>query len=321
MTVRSAEIGAFVPLLDRPQALAHVSEYFEPESRVLGELVDYGTHLIPRCWSSSGKTRTDVVVLVVLLKQVVALLDGAHVLITAGAISPAQLQLRAIFEASVYLSWLMRRETDRRARAYYVANLRKHRLWSLRGTKGSAEAKALKADFRQLSLPATEIRQAEVSAALASVESALREPGLRQMNAAFDRRRGRRAYDPDWYAVLFPRKHKASLYTLAKQVGRRAEYRLMYEQGSEMMHSSRMEPHIRQTGSTMHMRTLRDLSELPLVTQLLIGQGIFAYRLILARYRPTEAENFARKYATEWREAFLSKKRVEYRFIDYTLGR
>src|SRR5512146_1365209 len=101
MTIRSAETGAFAPILDRPQALAHVGEHFEPESRALRELVDYGTHLIPRCWSSSAKSRTDVVALVVLLKQVVALLDGAHVLITAGAIGPAQLQLRAIFEASV----------------------------------------------------------------------------------------------------------------------------------------------------------------------------------------------------------------------------
>jgi len=35
--------------------------------------------------------------------------------------------------------------------------------------------------------------------------------------------------------------------------------------------------------------------------------------------RPNEVENFARKYATEWRQAFLSQKKVNYQFVDHTL--
>src|SRR6188508_643668 len=125
MALRKAETGAYSPILDRPEADAHVQQHFSNPVAVLAEMVDYGTHLIPRCWASSDKRLTDVVLLPVLTKQAVGLLDAAQVLLSAGAVNPATLQLRALFEISVYVRWIVRRDTDRRARAYYVANLRR----------------------------------------------------------------------------------------------------------------------------------------------------------------------------------------------------
>ena len=51
---------------------------------------------------------------------------------------------------------------------------------------------------------------------------------------------------------------------------------------------------------------------MPLIVQLLMGQAIRTYRTVLNHYRPHEAQNFAAKYASAWRAAYLSRKRVQY---------
>src|SRR5690606_20226793 len=109
-----------------------------------------------------------------------------------------------------------------------------------RATPGTDEFKVFSKDHRSIrtSNPLAE-HQHTLLEEIENVEARLRTADLRQMNSAFTRRRGRGAYDPEWYAVLFPRQKRPSLYTLAKQVGRRANYRLIYEHGSEIMHSSR----------------------------------------------------------------------------------
>jgi hypothetical protein len=321
MALRNAETGAYPPILDRPEAAAHVQEHFSKSVAVLAEMVDYGTHLIPRCWASSEKRLTDVVLLQVLTKQAIGFLDAAQVLLTSGAVNPATLQLRALFEVSVYVSWILRRDTDRRARAYYVANLRRRLEWAKRAKPGTDEFKTFSRDHRSLRIrnPLKD-RQGDVLEEIANVERRLRKPDFRQMNRAFARRRGNRAYNPDWYAVLFPKKRRPSLYTLAKQVERRAEYRLIYEQGSEMMHSSRLDAHILVDANVMRIRSLRELTEFGHVAQLLMGEAIGTYLAVLRHYRPNEADNFARKYSENWRTTYFDRTKLKYEYIDHVIG-
>lgn len=312
-----SETQSFAPILDRALVVDHVTTHFADFVEVLEDLTDYGTHLIPRCWQSSDRRLADVVVLGVLTKQAVAMLDAGHALISQGLVVPALLQLRALFEVSVYLSWTLRRDTERRSRAFYVANLRKRLNWALRARKGTPEFKALKQDYARLgSLGGFADHQTEAVAEIDRLQGRLRSSDLRQMNAAFVRRRGKRRYDPEWYTVLFPKKHPPSLFTLAKQTGRRADYRLIYEQGSEMMHSSRMEPHVKMDHNGLRLRSLRDLTDLPLIAQLLIGQTMISYGLVLERYRPSESENFAKKYVANWRAVLLAKRVVNYNYIE-----
>lgn len=311
---------AFAAILDRREAESNVATYFADEIRVLSELADYGTHLIPRCWTASNRDVADTMLLLVLLKQAVGFLDAGQILLGEGAVGPSYLQLRGLFEVSVYLHWILKCDTVRRARAYYVANLRKERLWAHRAQKGSPAAKALRSDFKGLpGLNPFKERQKEVAARIAELDERLRRADLRQMNAAFDRRRGKRPFDPEWYGVLFPKKGRPSLYTLAKQLHRRAEYRLIYEQGSEMMHSSRMGPHIHVTPTGVRIRPLRELTDFPLIGQLFMGQAVALYKAILSRYRSAETENFARKYAEAWRPVFLAQRKVTYEYKDRPL--
>jgi hypothetical protein len=321
MRVREPETGAYYPILDRPEAAAHVREYFRESVDVLKDMVDYGTHLIPRCWASSPKRLTDVVLLPVLTKQAVGLLDAAQVLLASGCVNPAALQLRALFEASVYISWITRRDSDRRARAYYVSNLRRRLEWARRGLRGSVEFNRFTRDHRSMRSknPLTDHRR-EVLDEIRNVEGRLAKADFSQMNRAFARRRGKRPYDPTWYAVLFPKTSRPTLYTLAKHVDHRAQYRLIYEQGSEMMHSSRLDLHVRVEANAMRIRSLRELADFGQVAQLVMGEAMSTYLVMLRRYRPNEADNFARKYAETWRAAYMNNNTVKYEYIDHVIG-
>lgn len=321
MSIRKAETGAYYPILDRPEATAHVQAHFRDVVAVLADIVDYGTHLIPRCWQLSSKRLTDVVLLPVLTKQAVGFLDAGQVLLASGCVNTAALQLRALFEVSVYIAWIVRRETDRRARAYYVANLRRRLDWAKRGRPGTAEFRWFARDYRAIQIrnPLKD-HQSEVVEEIANVERRLAKADFRQMNRAFARRRGNRSHDPDWYAVLFPKKKRPSLYTLARQVDHRAQYRLIYEQGSEMMHSSRLDPHVRVEANVMRIRALRELTDFSHIAQLLMGEAMSTYLLVLRRYRPNEADNFAKKYAESWRAAYMQRRVLKYEYVDHAIG-
>src|SRR3954469_11917994 len=142
----------FLALLDRDKAAADVAQHFEAQVNALTDMVNYGTNLVRRCYGSSEKRTIDVVVLGVLLKQVIAMLDGIEVLVRNGIVHAAFLQSRAALEASLYLEWILVSDSEHKANCYIVATLRHERMWALRATKGSAEAKAFDPITEQLGL-------------------------------------------------------------------------------------------------------------------------------------------------------------------------
>jgi hypothetical protein len=322
MTIAQAPSDANEIILNRAEAVANARQHAGHITTALRSIVDYGTHLIPRCWTTSQRELTDIVVLAVMLKQIVGLLDAAEVLISAGCVQPALLPLRATYEAVTYLDWMLLRDTDRRAKAYHVANIRRGLRWAKRVRRGTKESKALLKEMRSLGMPDRfkgRKRQLEVAAEVRRYEELLNQQAYRRMSTAFERRK-RGLYDPEWYVVLFPRKKRPSLYTLAKQLKRPAEYRLIYETGSEMMHSSRSDRHFRVENGKLGFHSLRELGDIGQVAQLLMGQAMRAYTSVLRRYRPHEVENFARKYATDWRRAYLTPVEIQYEYVERELG-
>jgi hypothetical protein len=317
MTISRAEPGPYAALLNRQEASANIARYFPEIPEMLASLVDYGTYLIPRCLESSAKKLRDLVALGVLAKQSVVMLDGSQLLLKEGAVQPSALQLRALFEVSVYIDWMLNKDSDERAVAYYTWNLRRQRTWVRRAVTGSAEAIALEKDMSGLTLsgrPQTEQVQKEASSQLAEIERLLESTDYNTMNALFDSRRGTRPFDPEWYAPLLPKSPKPSLASLCRDLGRIAEYRIIYELGSESMHSSRSDIHLRVIDGKTILRPLRDLTDIGLVAQLTMGEAMHIYISLLDHYRPQERENFSRKYQETWRTIYLSPKSVKYEY-------
>lgn len=61
-------------ILNDENATALASKQLKPWTNLLRDLANYGSHLIPRAFSSSGKTLGDAVVIGTLLRQLVAIL-------------------------------------------------------------------------------------------------------------------------------------------------------------------------------------------------------------------------------------------------------
>jgi hypothetical protein len=129
----------FKLILDREKHEADVRQHFSKHVELLIDLANYGSNLIPRAYDSSGKKLEDIVVIGILLKQVVSMIDAVEVLISKGAVGPAMLQARAAFEASLYIDWILKWEPEKKAKYYYVSNLRNQRLWVLRFKTGTQE--------------------------------------------------------------------------------------------------------------------------------------------------------------------------------------
>jgi hypothetical protein len=100
-----------------------------------------------------------------------------------------------------------------------------------------------------------------------------------------------------------------------------AEYRVIYELGSEAMHSSRYDAHVKlHEDGKLGIHSLRDLREMPLIVTLLMGVCIGTYMAILERYRGDERPAFAEKYKERWRGIFLTRRTVNYEYTEQVIG-
>jgi Family of unknown function (DUF5677) len=131
-------------LLDDESATAFASEQLKPWTNLLRDLANYGSNLIPRAFTSSGKTLGDAVLIGTLLRQLVAMIDAIEILLCRSAVHAATLQLRAMFEASVYIHWMLAGDRENKAAYYYVHNQLRLRLWAMRVQSGTAESSSFK---------------------------------------------------------------------------------------------------------------------------------------------------------------------------------
>ena len=95
------------------------------------------------------------------LKQAVAMLDGVRILVENGSVFPASLHLRAMLEASLFAEWILSSNSEARANAYYVANLRRERESAEKLLAGDFEAVMSKAAKERVDLLRAEAAKME----------------------------------------------------------------------------------------------------------------------------------------------------------------
>jgi hypothetical protein len=148
-------------------------------------MVGYGTHLIIRAYNASEKDYVSMVVVAVLLKQIVSMLDAVEILMREGHSYPALLQVRAAFEASLEIDWILQSDSDNRARHYIVANVRDEALWANRLIPGTPERASFDAAVGpwQRSDPAK--AEADGRTQLAAVQQILSKPEFSVINRLY----------------------------------------------------------------------------------------------------------------------------------------
>lgn len=283
-------------ILDRDKAVNFGTAISEPLDS-LRDFVDYGTHLVLRCYYTSEKSLKDVVALFSLFKNALSMADAIEVMMRQGVIRPSQLQLRSLFEVSVTLQWILQESGDERARAYHVANLRKRRLWASRYLPGTDENEAFQYFWDTVGkITPSSAREKEARAQIDNLNKVLSRPSMSNLNERFETFYQKNKREQDWYRILGIN----SFREIAKDVGRTAEYALIYIFGSEVMHGSTYTGQVAFDGSKVIIDSLRSPEE---IRDSLTQAMALTFRMIrstLDHYRPAELENLDRKYRKDW---------------------
>jgi hypothetical protein len=302
-------------ILDRQTSAQHIKDHFIDSLELVREVTNYGSNLIPRCFVSSKRTLQDIVILGSLLKQAVAMLDAIEILVSQGALYAAHIPARALFEVYVYISWVLQEDKNKRARQYYVWNLRRQRTWMRRMIPSTEEQKTFEETIKDLNLSQNREMQEEARKHGAAIDAMLLKDEYKDINTEFDKmRKSRRDYDQPWYRPSGAK----SIADMAKRLGMKPQYDLFYSQFSEIAHSQAFRKHIMIKGQGIVFEPIRQLEGIRPFLTIVLSLAIRIYQSILKEYRAGELPNFSRKYVEEWRSRFLSIKDVKYTVSNHT---
>jgi hypothetical protein len=241
------------------------------------------------------------------------MIDAVEILVSKGAVGPANLQARAAFESSLYIDWILMNESEKKAKYYYVSNLRNQRLWALRLKAGTTEREIFSKTFQYLEkhLKATDLENVEKQAkeGLSKIDALLTRNGWKEINLEFERRKDKKTgAESYWYKML----GITSIRQLAEKVGRLGEYDLFYSRSSEVMHATSYRDHIQFGKGTISFEPIRQVKDMHNLLRFITSVAISSYISVLKHYRRGELSNFTRKYMRDWRGAFLNIPTVSY---------
>lgn len=300
-------------ILNREEVKAVALQHFAKQTELLRDLANYGSNLIVRAFDSSPKKMAEVVVCGVLLKQVVAMVDAAEVLLSAGCGHASFLPARTAFEASIYIDWIFAGDSERRATRYVVANYRDERLWASRVIPGTAEEIAFTKIAQVLGVDIHAERPTlagEASTHLTEVDRILAQPNLAAIDQEFTAARGKRKRDPEWYEL----DGLQSIRQVAEKVDRLPEYEFFYSKGSQVTHTGTYKDHVRFVDSQVRFKPIRHLADVNMLLNFIVSICVGTYKKTLEMYRPGETTAFAKKYLEDWRDPFMNVVPVTYNF-------
>ncbi|MBN1931648.1 MAG: hypothetical protein JW786_08590 [Desulfobacterales bacterium] len=297
-------------LLDRDQAAADANLHFSEALSAVEDIVNYGSNLIIRVLKTTEVGILEMVTIGILLKHVVSMFDGIHILLCNGAVYSSNLQLRSLLEASLYMQWILKQDSEHRASCFYVGDLRRKLQWNRRHQIGTPENQEYLPGFNWRK-PRSEREEAELNLELQKDEQALGDilnaDEFRHINQTFAKLRKNKKYDVPWYKVAGTK----SVFQIADDLQRTVEYEFIYTFGSEVIHPSSCQDHVAFDGDTVSYVHIRSLEGINVLLRAAIPTTLWTYQIALKHFRPTEIANFSKRYVDEWRKPFWSMKKVE----------
>lgn len=323
-------------LLQRDIARAKAREVLGDVLDTTEDMVNEGTRLLGRLLSEAGRVhprRRAHTALLLLLRHVIKHADAVDELLKAGILSPAALHVRSILEAHMQMLYLLGRRAEfrasplsagdvdpvprdtagqpltgqaledvieRRGAAVLVGDLREQ----LAKTESYLSAN-LSAWFKKTmgagGIPAGVAALADDSALgveVGRLRARLAEAENVAVDAAIQAARGKRKYDPKWYAIDGG---PESVRALAASVGLASEYDLFYSPASAIMHASDVRGQLgpeRPTGGH-GVAPLRHAGIGADVVRTLIIQVVQVYRLAYQVLRPGD-EALWKEWTPRW---------------------
>lgn len=291
-------------IIDREKAISWAEENLNPQIQLLNEIVDYGSNLIMRLSDSPPNNLEDAIIKGVFLKQIVSMLDSVGILLEQGASHAAYLSGRSAFEASIYLEWMLYSDSAKKAKYYYVENLRQKKSFLQKTISTHPDFKEYSKSMLEMGWDITSSQfdfDTESAKQINTINQVLSKAKYKSINRDFDKKR-KHKMDKHWYQMLGYR----SIRSLAKSLGRVGEYEAFYRKGSKVHHSSSYFDHIRFGKNSASLIPIRHFENATELLNWTISIVLSSYRKVLLYYRPGEFDNFRKIYIEEWRTEFRS---------------
>jgi len=292
----------FKQLFDLELSRVAAKERIEPAVALIEEIRNYGHTLFARC-AYRPEGGDENIAILFLYYHLLEMLDAVGVLIAESAPVPAELQVRAIFEALVSLSFILKTDTARRAHAYLVCafaeRIRFYETLDPSTLAGQRYRQALASD-PNCAWVRPETPRPE---AIEGLKSGLAQPGYAEAYTEYQRLSARRP--AHWYQLFGG---PNNLREMAREVGREGTYEGLYGEWSILGHAK--DALLRnlveaQTGGPA-VRPIRNPETIPQTVSHAVSFALEATRLMIERYRPGELTRHSEWYIREVRSLWFA---------------
>lgn len=247
-------------------------------SRLLQELVNYGSSALVRCATSASGGQDEDLAILALYRHTIEMTDGIEVLIAEACAACAVPLLRSSFEGLLSIEYLLEdsREYARRSLSWLVAyvheRLGMYRRLDSTTEEGKRFRRLLDEDqaVSRVQLPPLP----QVKKWRANLEALLAKPHLQPIEAEFNQH-GRK---PRWHALFGG---PVTVQALAEHLNRGAQYEMLYRYWSRTVHAQ-------DALALIATGRLRDPAEIGGIATLASTFLLTATRLVMARLRPGE---------------------------------
>ena len=281
-------------------------ERITPAVALIEEIRNYAHALFARCsYRPEGGGDENGVILFVYY-HLLEMLDAVGILVAESAPVPAELQVRAIFEALLALVYILKADTTRRAHAYLVAafadRIKFYEALDPSTPEGQRYRKSLASDpdcaYMQPPTPHPE--------AIERLKSCLAQPGYAEAYAEYQRLSRRRP--AHWYQLFGG---PTNLRELAREVDREGTYEILYSEWSILGHAT--DVLLRNLGKAQGggptVRAIRNPETIPQTVSHAVKFALAATQLMIQRFRPEELTRY-------WQQWYRSEVRALWFAVD-----
>ena len=292
----------FEQLFNPELSKAAAKERIAAAVALIAEIRNYGHALFARCGYRPEGGDENVAILF-LYYHLLEMLDAVGILIAESAPIPAELQVRAILEALISLSFILKADTSKRGHAdlacAFAERIRFYETLDPSTPAGQRYRQALASD-PNCAWVRPETPRPE---AIDNLKSGLARPGYAEAYSEYQRLSARRP--AQWYQLFGG---PNTLRELAREVGREGAYEGLYGEWSILGHAKdALLRHLTEgQGGGPAVRPIRNPETIPPTVSHAISFALEATRLMIERYRPGEWTRYWEWYIREVRALWFA---------------
>jgi hypothetical protein len=225
----------YKPLLDRQEAIRNAEPLVQAVCPLLREVINHASWAFRRCDAASdahGPENEDLAAFV-LYRHLIELTDGIEVLFSASCVNAAVPTVRAAFEGSLSLDFILREDYTQRSLAWTCAYLHNRIDVHERLDAKTKAGEQFAATFAK-EMGGTGLSVYDADASVAALRSVLARNQFRDLDAEYLKLRKQLNRAPDWFRLVGVKSRRA----LARAVGRESEYLSFYSEWSGFSHAA-----------------------------------------------------------------------------------